>query len=330
MSCHRDWHRDWRRDSVSSAVPEVVTVGRVSVDLYAQQEGASFADPQTFAKSVGGSPTNVAVAAARLGHHAAVATKVGGEQLGDYVRGQLRDWGVDVSYVGTGDGQTPVVLAALDPPEEPPIIFYRGTAAPDTQITTNDVPVDVIRTCPVLWISFGALAQGETADTCQDWLDLRERRAEVVLDLDYRPSMWRDREVAHAVALAAVRRSTVVVGNRTECEVAVGETDPDRAADALLAEGVRLAIVKRGGEGVLLATADDRWTVPPLPIDVLCGLGAGDAFGGALVHGLLSGWTVPEIGMFANAAGAYVATQLTCADAMPTIGQVEALMEGSI
>ncbi|TEX50331.1 MAG: 5-dehydro-2-deoxygluconokinase [Actinomycetales bacterium mxb001] len=312
-----------------SAIPEVVTVGRISVDLYAQQIGASFRDPQTFTKSVGGSPTNVAIAAARLGHHAAVATKVGTEALGDYVREQLRDWGVDTTFVGTGEGLTPVVLAALDPPEDPPIIFYRGAAAPDTQLTTHDVPAAVIRECPVLWISFGALAQGSTADTCQDWLDLRERRDHVVLDLDYRPALWPDREAAHAVALAAVRRSTVVVGNRTECEVAVGETDPDRAADALLAEGVRLAIVKKGGEGVLLATADDRWTVPPVPIDVLCGLGAGDAFGGALIHGLLSGWTVPEIGMFANAAGAYVATQLTCGDAMPTIEQVEGLMEGN-
>ena len=67
---------------------------------------------------------------------------------------------------------------------------------------------------------------------------------------------------------------------------------------------------------------------PPVPVEVVCGLGAGDAFGGALIHGLLSGWTVPEIGMFANAAGAYVATQLTCGDAMPTLDQVEALMDG--
>ena len=311
-----------------NSTPEVITVGRISVDLYAQEIDASFRDPQTFTKSVGGSPTNVAIAAARLGHHAAVATKVGDDALGGYIRQQLSDWGVDTTFVGTGDGQTPVVLAALDPPEEPQIVFYRGAAAPDTQITTVDVPTVAIRECRVLWISFGALAQGSTADTCQDWLDVRGRRPDVVLDLDYRPSMWASRDAAHAVALEAVRRSTVVVGNRTECEVAVGHTDPDRAADALLAEGVRLSIVKKGGEGVLLATADDRWTVPPVPIEVLCGLGAGDAFGGALIHGLLSGWTVPEIGMFANAAGAYVATKLTCGDAMPTIEQVESLMEG--
>ncbi len=311
-----------------SAIPDVLTVGRISVDLYAQELGAGFLDPQTFTKSVGGSPTNVAISAARLGHHAAIATKVGSERLGDYVRQQLRDWGVDTSYVGTGDGLTPVVLAALDPPEDPQIIFYRGAAAPDTQITPDDVPAAVVREVPVLWVSFGALAQGSTAATCEQWLDQRDRRSDVVLDLDYRPSMWPDPARAHKVALAAVRRSTVVVGNRTECEVAVGQTEPDAAADALLAEGVRLAIVKRGGDGVLLATAEDRWTVPPVPIDVVCGLGAGDAFGGALIHGLLSGWTVPEIGMFANAAGAYVATQLTCGDAMPTLDQVEALMDG--
>ena len=214
------------------SIPEVVTIGRISVDLYAQQEGASFTDPQTFAKSVGGSPTNVAVAAARLGHHAAVVTNVGAEQLGDYVRTQLATWGVDTAYVGTGAGQTPVVLAALDPPEDPQIIFFRGTAAPDTQVTTSDVPIGVIVECPVLWIAFGALAQGTTADACQDWLDVRDRRDDVVLDLDYRPSMWPDRDAAHEVALAAVRRSTVVLGNRVECEVATGETDPDRAADA--------------------------------------------------------------------------------------------------
>jgi len=116
------------------------------------------------------------------------------------------------------------------------------------------------------------------------------------------------------------------VGNRQECFMAVGEDDPDAAADALLAFGVSLAIVKMGGAGVLLATTDGRWRVPPTPIDVVCGLGAGDAFGGALVHGLLHEWDVPTIGRYANAAGAFVAAQLTCADAMPTVSDLEALL----
>ena len=107
--------------------------------------------------------------------------------------------------------------------------------------------------------------------------------------------------------------------------MALGESEPDAAADSLLEMGVHLAIVKMGGGGVLLATGTERVRVSPVPIDVLCGLGAGDAFGGALVHGLLLDWSLREIGEFANAAGAYVATQLTCADAMPTAQQVEEL-----
>lgn len=309
-----------------SGTPQVITVGRVSVDLYAQEVGAAFVDPQTFRKSVGGSPTNVAVAVARHGHHAAAVTKVGLDALGDYVLAQLVEWGVDTRYVGRdGSALTPVVLAALAPPADPPIIFYRGAAAPDTTLVTSDVPASDIRECRVLWMSVGALAQGSTSDAAFEWMAMRGRQdgLDTVLDLDYRPSMWPSAGAAREAAQRAIDASTVVVGNLAECEMAVGACDADTVADALLESGVRIAIVKLGGGGVLLAEAQDRVRVEPLDIDVLCGLGAGDAFGGALVHGLLSGWELERIGAFANGAGAYVATQLTCADAMPTTDMVE-------
>ena len=307
-------------------IPEVITVGRVSVDLYAQEIGAAFTDPQTFRKSVGGSPTNVAVAAARHGHHAAIVTKVGDDALGDYVVGRLAEWGVDTRYIGRdGSALTPVVLAALAPPEDPPIVFYRGSAAPDTTLVTADVPASDVRDCRVFWMSVGALAQGSTSDASFEWLTMRGRPdgRDTVLDLDYRPSMWPSMGAAREAARRAIDASTVVVGNLAECDMAVGVSDADAAADALLDAGVRIAIVKLGGGGVLVADPRDRVRVEPLNIDVLCGLGAGDAFGGALVHGLLSGWDLARIGEFANGAGAYVATQLTCADAMPTTDMVE-------
>lgn len=310
----------------SSETPEVITVGRVSVDLYAQEVNAAFADPQTFRKSVGGSPTNVAVAAAQHGRRAAVVTKVGTDELGDYVIARLAEWGVDTRYIGRDPAAlTPVVLAALAPPEEPQIIFYRGSAAPDTTILATDVPEEAIRACDIFWMSVGALAQGSTADASFAWLESRGRpeNGETILDLDYRPSMWPDIETARAAAQRAIANSTVVVGNRSECDMALGIDDPEAIVDRLLADGVRIAIVKLGGGGVLLADAHQRVHVEPLDIDVLCGLGAGDAFGGALVHGLLSGWDLERIGGFANGAGAYVATQLTCADAMPTTAVVE-------
>ena len=306
---------------------ELLTVGRISVDLYSRELNAGFDDPQTFAKSVGGSPTNVAVAAARLGHTAAVATKVGADPFGDYIRERLTGWGVDTRFVGIHpEAMTPLAFAALDPPEEPQILFYRWPYAPDTTLVETDVPAEVVAGCRVLWMSLGALAMGSTAEAAMSWLTRRGRQSHVVLDLDYRPSMWSGIEAARVVAQRALALATVAVGNRQECFMAVGEDDPDAAADALLAAGVSLAIVKMGGAGVLLATTEGRWRVPPTPIDVVCGLGAGDAFGGALVHGLLNEWDVPTIGRYANAAGAFVAAQLTCADAMPTVSDLEALL----
>ena len=308
---------------------EVLSVGRISVDLYAVEPHVGFDGQQSFQKSVGGSPTNVAVAAAQLGHRVALVTKVGDDSFGDYARARLSEWGVLTNFVARQpNSQTPLALAALTPPETPTVIFYRGPAAPDTTLTENDVPADVVRDARILWISQGSLAQGSTANTCLAWMGLRTRDQHTILDLDYRPSLWADRDAARAMATRAISLATVVVGNREECDVAVGTSDPDAAADALLAAGARLAIIKLGADGALLATATERIRIPATPIGLVCGLGAGDAFGGALCHGLLNDWGVERIGRFANAAGALVSTRLTCADAMPTIAELDALMAG--
>ena len=134
---------------------------------------------------------------------------------------------------------------------------------------------------------------------------------------------WADPAEASEQVAAALAHVTVAVGNREECEVAVGETEPQRAADALLERGLELAIVKQGPKGVLAATADERVEVPPFPVEVVNGLGAGDAFGGALVHGLLAGWDLRRILEFANVAGALVAAKLECSTAMPDQAEVE-------
>jgi 5-dehydro-2-deoxygluconokinase len=144
------------------------------------------------------------------------------------------------------------------------------------------------------------------------------------LDLDYRPMFWSDPAEATTQVGRALEHVTVAVGNREECEIAVGETEPQRAASALLERGLHLAVVKQGPKGVLAATADERVEVPPHPVHVVNGLGAGDAFGGALCHALLAGWDLERAMRFCNAAGAIVAGRLACADAMPTVDEVEA------
>lgn len=310
---------------------DVLTMGRVSVDLYPEQSGVPLAEVHTFKRFLGGSPTNVAVAAARYGRRSAVITKVGHDGFGPYVHGALRAFGVDDRYVGTDpELLTPIVFCELHPPDDFPLLFYRLPKAPDLNITADELDLDAVRGAGVLWTSGTGLCAEPSRTATLAALEARGRRRHTVHDLDYRPTFWRSPDDAHRWQREALRGATVAVGNRAEAAVAVGDGEPEEQAARLLALGVELALVKLGPHGTLVAWTEGGDTrmerVPPTPVDVVNGLGAGDAFGGALCHGLLAGWDPPRIARFASAAGAYVAGQLACADAMPTAEQVDALL----
>ena len=308
---------------------DVLSVGRVSVDLYAKEAYAGFDSQQSFTKSIGGSPTNVAVACARLGLDSALATNVGDDAFGQYVIQKLGQFGVDSSFVGTVENtQTPLAFAALTPPETPTVVFYR-TAAPDTQLRLDSVPESVITQTKILWISQTSLSQGTTAQTCLSWMAMREAGSHTILDLDYRAKFWASKQDARAMATSAIAMASIVVGNLEECEVALGTKTALEAADALLEAGVKLAIIKLGAEGVLMKSAQQMIVIPPHPVEVVCGLGSGDAFGAAVCYGLINDWDLEKIGTFANASGALVATRLTCADAMPTVSELEKMLAGA-
>jgi len=311
---------------------EVLTVGRVGVDLYPEQSGVPLAQVRTFAKFLGGTAMNVAVGAARLGRRTAVLTKVGPDGFGDFVRQAMVGFGVDSQYVSTAPQlQTPVAFCELNPPEDPPLLFYRSPVAPDLTLAPADVPWDVVREVPLLWVTATGASVEPARSTQQEMLARRGRPAAgsgryTVLDLDWRPTFWASPEPARAEYGRMLEQVMVAVGNRTEVEVAVGTSDPELAARRLLDRGLELAVVKKGAGGVLVATAEGMATVAPQRVGVVNGLGAGDAFGGALIHGLLSGWDPVRCAEYANAAGAIVASRLACADAMPTIEELEALV----
>ena len=306
---------------------EVLTIGRVSVDLYPQQSGVPLSRVESFAKSVGGSPTNVAVACARLGRRAAVVTRVGDDGFGEYIRNELAEvFGVESRYVSTDpELRTALAFCALDPPTDPPLLFYREPRGPEMNLRPSDIP-DIASTVPVLWTAGSRFAQEPSRSTVMEVLKRRNRRPHTVLDLDYRPSFWSSPEEAGQYIGRAVELATVAVGNRTECEIAVGTADPHAAADRLLDRGVALAIVKQGEAGVLVATPESRVEVPPLAVEVVCGLGAGDAFGGSLADGLLAGLDPVAIVTRANAAGAIVAGRLACSHAMPTPSEIDEML----
>jgi 5-dehydro-2-deoxygluconokinase len=302
---------------------DLITMGRVSVDLYPEQIGVSLAEVQTFAKSLGGSATNVAVAAARLGLKSAVITKVGDDPFGPYVREALRGFGVDNGFVGTHPTlRTPVVFCEIHPPDHFPLLFYREPQAPDMTLSADELDFDAIRAARVFWTTGTGLSAEPSREATLTALEARASGL-TVHDLDHRPMFWSDESEAGHWARAALKQATVAVGNRDEVAVAVRTRDPYAASAALLDLGVQLAVVKRGPEGVLARTREELVEVPPVPVDVVCGLGAGDAFGGALVYGLLNEWPLERTIRLANAAGAHVAARLACADAMPSLEDIE-------
>ena len=308
---------------------DIITMGRVSVDLYPEQIGVPLAEVKTFAKSLGGSATNVAVAAARLGHSPATITKVGDDGFGPYIRAALEGFGVDPRFVSTDpDLRTPLAFCEIHPPDDFPLLLYREPKAPDMNLTVEDLDLEAIAAAPLFWMTGTGLSDEPSRTATLTALEHRQGGI-TVFDLDYRPMLWKSESEAGRWYREALRHATAAVGNQEEVEVAVGTSEPFEASETLLDLGLELAIVKRGPNGVLARTAEGIVEAPPIEVEVVNGLGAGDAFGGALCHGLLSGWEPERVIRYANAAGAIVASRLACADDMPTRDEVEELLEGS-
>lgn len=306
---------------------DVLTMGRVGVDLYPDQSGVSLADVRSFSKFLGGTATNVAVAAARYGHRSAVITKVGDDAFGAYVRRALDGFGVDTRYVGTDpELKTPIVFCELHPPDRFPIVFYREPKAPDMNLELDELDLDAIGDARIFWTTGTGLSDEPSRTATLGALRARGRSGITIHDLDHRPVFWRDVGDAGTWQRAALAEATIAIGNLEECAVAVGRGAPEDMARRILDLGVSAAIVKMGPDGVAAYTADGVHTAAPVIVEVVNGLGAGDAFGGAVCHGLLSGWDWDATIRFANAAGAFVAARLACADAMPDEDEVRELM----
>jgi 5-dehydro-2-deoxygluconokinase len=178
----------------------------------------------------------------------------------------------------------------------------------------------------IFWVTGTGLCEEPSRSATMAALKARAGRGITVIDLDYRPMFWSDPAEATAALQAALVFADVAVGNLDECEVAVGEREPRAAAAALVDSGIELAVVKQGPAGVLGRRGLETVTVAPTPVEVVNGLGAGDAFGGALCHGLLADWDLEAMLAFASAAGALVASRLACADAMPSVDEVADLL----
>lgn len=305
---------------------DVLTMGRTLVDLYPVEDGP-LEDVTLFEKAVGGSPTNVAIAAARLGHRSGVVSRVGDDAFGRFARHQLRQDGVDVSQVLTvPGGTTPVAICEISPPDSFPLTIYRPDPPVDAALRVDELDLTAISSARIFWATLSGLSAEPGRGSHRAAFARRPAGSLTALDLDYRPAFWDGESEATAAARELLPFASVLVGNLDECRIVTGARNAQDAADTLLEAGARLVIIKLGGDGVLGATPDARVTVAPIPVTVANGLGAGDAFGGALCHAMLSEWDLDRTLSFANAAGALVASRRGCSRAMPVLAEIDELL----
>ena len=317
--------------NLDTTIPfDVLTIGRVGIDLYPLQSNVSLDKVEAFKKGIGGSPTNVAIAAARHGLRAAVITRTGIDPFGQFIKDELIRLGVSDEFVfGVKGLNTPVVFAEIFPPDSFPLYYYREPIAPDLIIEPQELDLEAIKRAKIYWSTLTGLSEEPSRSAHHAAWNARAAGALTVLDLDYRPTLWESPDAASAQISKALEKVSIVIGNLEECKLATSESDPDRVANALLSKGADIAVVKMGPKGVLAKSHNETVIKLPHPIKVLNGLGAGDSFGGAFCYGLLEGWNLDRVITFANMAGAINASRSDCSTAMPTTQEVESALANS-
>lgn len=316
---------------------DVITIGRSSVDLYGAQVGGRLEDMRSFAKYVGGSPTNMAVGTARLGLRSGLITRVGDEHMGRFVREQLAAEGVDVRGVATDPGRlTALVLLGIRDREQFPLIFYRENCA-DMALSEDDIDPAFIAEARAVVATGTHLSHPRTEAAVLKALRLaRENGARTALDIDYRPNLWGlsghgdgENRFIPSRAVTAKLQSTLhlfdlIVGTEEEFHIAGGATDTIAALRAVRAVSNAVLVCKRGPMGAAAFTGDIPDTLdeglsgPGFPIEVFNVLGAGDGFMSGLLKGWLDDEDWPTALKYANACGALAVSRHGCAPAYPS------------
>jgi 5-dehydro-2-deoxygluconokinase len=308
-------------------VIEALVIGRVGVDLTPAMPRTSLASADSFVRAVGGFAGNIATGLARLGIDTAVISAVGADAHGDHVRAFLAGEGIEVGPIVRRPGSlTQVAFFEVWPPDHFPVTFYRLPPAPETQLTAADLPTGALDQAPLVIVS-GTLLAAEPARATVFHI-LEDRRSsrggrpvsQTILDLDWRPTLWDDPAEAPALMERAARLSDILIGSDGEFDAT--RLRPEAAPDG----GPALVVLKHGPAGVSLVSRDGRQSLPGIAVEVVCGIGAGDALTAAFAAGLLRGLDPLAAVERGNAAGAIVATRLMCSTAMPTPVEIDELL----
>lgn len=315
---------------------DVICMGRVAVDLYAEDIGSPLAEVKTFRKYLGGCAGNIAVGSSRLGLKSAMFSCIGNDAMGDFLHQELSKEKVDISLLAKTDKHlTGLVLLGITPPDHFPLMFYRENCA-DMQLAQQPINREKIANAKALLITGTNLSQKPMYDLTQDVINLcKSLQMQIILDLDYRPVLWQltqagDGETRFKACekvsktyQSILSQCDLIVGTEEEFLIAGNNTHLNQALQTIRAQTKAPLVVKKGVKGCDIYFDDDTHLhSPAFPVEVLNVLGAGDAFMSGLLRGLLRGETWETAATFANAAGAILVTKHGCAPAMPYFSEL--------
>lgn len=325
---------------------DVITIGRASVDLYGQQIGTRLEDVDSFAKSVGGCPTNIAVGTARLGLRSALITRVGNEQMGRFIREQLAREKVETRGIVTDpDRLTALVLLAVENDKSFPLIFYRDNCA-DNALNEDDIDREFIKSSKAVLVTGTHFSKPHTDAAQRKAMRIaKENGGKVILDIDYRPNLWglaghdagdsryiaSDKVSDHIKTVLA--DCDLIVGTEEEVLIAAGETDLHEALRTIRNLSTGTIVLKRGPMGCIVYDGpipddlEDGIVGRGFPIEVYNVLGAGDAFMSGYLRGWLRGEPHQTSATWANACGAFAVSRLLCAPEIPTWAELTYFLE---
>ena len=316
---------------------DVITIGRCSVDLYGQQIGSRLEDVTSFAKSIGGCPSNIAIGTARLGLKSAVITRVGDEQMGRFVKEQMAREGVSLEGIVTDPARlTSLVLLSVENDKTFPLIFYRDNCA-DSALCEDDIDEDFVLSSASVLVTGTHFAKPNTDAAQRKAMRIAKAKGrKVIFDIDYRPNLWGlaglgagEERYIKSDAVSEHLKSILpdcdlIVGTEEEVHIAAGSEDTLEALNIIRAMSKAVIVLKRGPMGCVVypaaipASLDKGIVGTGFPIEVYNVLGAGDSFMSGFLRGWLKGEDFATSATWANACGAFAVSRLLCSPEIPT------------
>ena len=308
---------------------DVIILGRIGYDFYSEEPHVPLPQVRRFSRYLGGSSANMAVGLARLGARAGIIGCLGNDALSRFLLEFLNQEKVDTSHVQIAPGYLPSLsITEVSPPDSFPQVFYRKDPA-DTRLDAGAADLDYVAGGRMFVTNGTSLCASPSRESTYRALETaKEAGCRVVLDVDYRAMSWRNPEEAGLAVRLALPFVDILIGNQLELTLVAGVSDLD-GATAKLRRRVPVLVSKLGEQGTRVWTGDDSVFLPPYTVDVVSTIGAGDGFASGFLYALTRDKPLAECLHYGNAAAAIVVSRLSCSEAMPTLAEVEAMIQRS-